>query len=89
MTTGPVNPGLTTWKGCSALFTINHMRCMDYMVGSQTFSNLCREVLPRHLPVLSISGGPMQPLPPHETAVKCLRSRYSLFLQPTETLVSF
>ncbi|KAF6796986.1 fungal specific transcription factor [Colletotrichum sojae] len=55
------------------------MRCIDYMVGSLAFSTLCREVLPRHLPVMSLSAGPMQPLPPHETAVKCLRTFLRFF----------
>lgn len=45
------------------------------MIGNHTFSKLCSKAVHPNFPALSLSGGPMHPIPMLDTALQCLKSR--------------
>ncbi|KAF4923642.1 putative transcriptional regulatory protein [Colletotrichum fructicola] len=61
------------YQSSCCIFDVLHIKCVDYMIGNQTFSKLCSRSLHPNFPSLNLSGGPMHPLPMLDTALQCLR----------------
>lgn len=67
-------------KGSCNIFAPQHTKCVDYMLGSHTFSEMCAERAPAYSPTMMCVDSPFYPLPAPDAAMRCLRGKVFHFI---------